>query len=186
MRSIKLLFLLTILSGFLKQVNAQTNPDSSAYEVQRNHVNELLNARQQKFGAYDTSLTKKTGLFGLFKSKGDMQKSIDILKDIVITDNNIFLETQKLLKIKDFEKDKFQQLAIDYDKQVSAYIGTISKLQKENEKLRSQVDKTSGNGGISTILLYIALLVVGVLGYLLYTAKAKQSVQSKPLRNDKI
>ena len=104
-----------------------------------------------------------------------MQKSIDILKDIVITDNNIFLETQKLLKIKDFEKDKFQQLATDYDKQVSAYIGTISKLQKENEKLRSQVDKTSGNGGLSNILLYIALVVIGVLGYLLYTAKAKHA-----------
>jgi hypothetical protein len=44
----------------------------------------------------------------------------------------------KLLKIKDFEKDKYQQLATDYDKQVSAYIGTISKLQKENEKLRAQ------------------------------------------------
>jgi hypothetical protein len=130
-------------------------------------------------GLMTRALNKKTGLFGLFKSKGDMQKSIDILKDIVITDNNIFLETQKLLKIKDFEKDKYQQLATDYDKQVSAYIGTISKLQKENEKLRAQGEKTSGNLPLSNILLYIALLVIAVLGYLLYKFKAQQTASKQ-------
>ncbi len=173
-KSLRSLFLLSILFCFVGQAKSQTNPDSSSFEVQRTRVNDLLDARQQKFGAYDTSLTQKTGLFGLFKSKGDMQKSIDILKDIVITDNNIFLETQKLLKIKDFEKDKFQQLATDYDKQVSAYIGTISKLQKENEKLRAQVDKTSGKGGAGNILLYVALLVILVLGFLLYKSRLQQ------------
>ncbi|WP_053003516.1 hypothetical protein [Sphingobacterium sp. Ag1] len=179
MKFLKFLLPIAVLFCFFEQAKSQNNPDSSSFDVQRSRVNDLLDARQQKFGAYDTSLTQKTGLFGLFKSKGDMQKSIDILKDIVITDNNIFLETQKLLKIKDFEKDKFQQLATDYDKQVSAYIGTISKLQKENEKLRAQIDKTSGNGGISHILLYIALLVIAVLGYLLYKFNAQQTASKR-------
>jgi hypothetical protein len=83
------------------------------------------------------------------------------------------------LKIKDFEKDKYQQLATDYDKQVSAYIGTISKLQKENEKLRAQGEKTSGNLPLSNILLYIALLVIAVLGYLLYKFKAQQTASKQ-------
>ena len=179
MKSLRSLFLLTLLFCLIGKTKSQSNPDSSSFEVQRSRVNDLLDARQQKFGAYDTSLTQKTGLFGLFKSKGDMQKSIDILKDIVITDNNIFLETQKLLKIKDFEKDKFQQLATDYDKQVSAYIGTISKLQKENEKLRTQVDKTSGNGGLGNIFLYIALLTILVLGYLLYKSNLQQTAAKR-------
>ncbi|GAA0883074.1 hypothetical protein [Sphingobacterium siyangense] len=179
MKFLRFLLPITVLFCFFGQAKSQNNPDSSSFEVQRSRVNDLLDARQQKFGAYDTSLTQKTGLFGLFKSKGDMQKSIDILKDIVITDNNIFLETQKLLKIKDFEKDKYQQLATDYDKQVSAYIGTISKLQKENEKLRAQGDKTSGNLPLSNILLYIALLTIAVLGYLLYKFKAQQTASKQ-------
>ncbi|MDM1295061.1 hypothetical protein HX021_12285 [Sphingobacterium sp. N143] len=161
----------TLLCCTLGHVNAQDNADSTSFEVQRKLVNDLLNARQQKFGAFDTSLTQKSGLFGLFKSKGDMQKSMDILKDIVITDNNIFLETQKLLKIKDFEKDKFQQLATEYDKQVSAYIGTISKLQKENEKLRTETDKTGGSAVFSSIWFYLALLVIIILSVLLYRSK---------------
>jgi hypothetical protein len=62
------------------------------------------------------------------------------------------------LKIKDFEKDKYQQLATDYDKQVSAYIGTISKLQKENEKLRAQgqnIRKSTAIATSSSISLYL-------------------------------
>ncbi|WP_343571088.1 hypothetical protein [Sphingobacterium sp.] len=179
MKFLRFLLPVSVLFCFFGQAKSQNNPDSSSFEVQRSRVNDLLDARQQKFGAYDTSLTQKTGLFGLFKSKGDMQKSIDILKDIVITDNNIFLETQKLLKIKDFEKDKYQQLATDYDKQVSAYIGTISKLQKENEKLRAQGEKTSGNLPLSNILLYIALLTIAVLSYLLYKFKVQQTASKQ-------
>jgi hypothetical protein len=168
MKSLKFLLLLASLSSVHVFVSAQDNADSSAFEVQRKRVNDLLDARQQKFGAYDSSLTQKTGLFGLFKSKGDMQKSIDILKDIVITDNNIFLETQRLLKIKDFEKDKFQQLAADYDKQVSAYIGTINKLQRENEKLRLQLDKAKGSDSLSIIWLFLSSLLTVTLAFLLY------------------
>jgi len=175
MKSLKhtvLSFLLLFSIGLL---NAQENADSSAFEVQRKRVNSLLDARQQKFGAYDTSLTQKTGLFGLFKSKGDMQKSIDILKDVVITDNNIFLETQQLLKIKDFEKDKFRQMATEYDKQISAYMGTINKLQNENERLRTELDKTEGKGLAGNLWLYIALLVIIILAVLLYRSHTQKS-----------
>ncbi|WP_146191121.1 hypothetical protein [Sphingobacterium athyrii] len=176
MKSLKYTLLPFLLLFNLAYLMAQENADSSAFEVQRKRVNSLLEARQQKFGAYDTSLTQKTGLFGLFKSKGDMQKSIDILKDVVITDNNIFLETQQLLKIKDFEKDKFRQMATEYDKQISAYMGTINKLQLENERLRTQLDKSAGNGLSGNVWLYLALLVILVLAVLLYRSRTQKSV----------
>jgi len=177
MKFSKILLVLAYVCCCLMPVAAQENADSSAFEVQRKRVNDLLDARQQKFGAYDSSLTHKSGLFGLFKSKGDMQKSIDILKDIVITDNNIFLETQKLLKIKDFEKDKYQQLATDYDKQVSAYIGTINKLQRENDKLRQQADQTEGSP-LGLIWGYVSLAAILILGFLLYRSN-KRKLMSK-------
>ena len=175
MKSLKYALLSFLLLFNLGYLAAQDNADSSAFEVQRKRVNSLLEARQQKFGAYDTSLTQKTGLFGLFKSKGDMQKSIDILKDVVITDNNIFLETQQLLKIKDFEKDKFRQMATEYDRQITAYMGTINKLQTENERLRAQLDKTAGNGLSGNLWFYLALLVSIILGVLLYRSRTQTS-----------
>ncbi|MEJ5147440.1 hypothetical protein [Sphingobacterium sp. MYb388] len=158
-------FLLFFLTGFA--VSAQ-NADSTSFEAQRMRVNKLIEDRKVKFGEYDLSLEKKSAIFGLFKSKDDMQRTIDILKNIVITDNNIFLETRRLISIKDDEKQKFQNLASEYDKQVSAYMGTINKLQKENEKLKKDVENLEGSDNSSNILLYIALVIIAVLSYLIY------------------
>ncbi|MFD2903182.1 hypothetical protein [Sphingobacterium anhuiense] len=158
-------FLLFFLTGFA--VSAQ-NADSTSFEAQRMRVNKLIEDRKVKFGEYDLSLEKKSAIFGLFKSKDDMQRTIDILKNIVITDNNIFLETRRLISIKDDEKQKFQNLASEYDKQVSAYMGTINKLQKENEKLKKDIENLEGSDNSSNILLYIALAIIAVLSYLIY------------------
>lgn len=158
-------FLLFFLTGFA--VSAQ-NADSTSFEAQRMRVNKLIEDRKVKFGEYDLSLEKKSAIFGLFKSKDDMQRTIDILKNIVITDNNIFLETRRLISIKDDEKQKFQNLASEYDKQVSAYMGTINKLQKENEKLKKDIENLEGSDNSSNILLYSALAIIGVLSYFVY------------------
>lgn len=158
-------FVLFFLTSF--SASAQ-NADSTSFEAQRMRVNKLIEDRKIKFGEYDLSLEKKTAIFGLFKSKDDMQRTIDILKNIVITDNNIFLETRRLISIKDDEKQKFQNLASEYDKQVSAYMGTINKLQKENEKLKKNVENLEGSDNSSNIFLYIALSIIAILSYLLY------------------
>lgn len=161
----RLFFLVFLLTSYA--ASAQ-NTDSTSFEAQRMRVNKLIEDRKVKFGEYDLSLEQKTAIFGLFKSKDDMQRTIDILKNIVITDNNIFLETRRLISIKDDEKQKFQNLASEYDKQVSAYMGTINKLQKENEKLKKDIENLEGSDNSSNILLYIALAIIAVLSYLIY------------------
>lgn len=132
---------------------------SSSFEEQRKRVNNLLNERSKKFGEYDVSLQQKTGIFGLFKSKGDMQKSIDILKQIVINDNNIFIETRKLLDLKDSERERFQKLATEYDEQVTAYMKTISTLQRENENLREQISNLEDKDHSNSTYIYLFLFV---------------------------
>ena len=149
---------------------------SSAFEDQRQRVNNLLDARNQKFGEYDVSLQQKTGIFGLFKSKNDMQKSIDILKEIVITDNNIFVETRKLLALKDSEKERFQQLANTYDQQVTAYMKTISKLEAENDKLRDNIKNLQEQDHNSSKYLYLfVLLIIGLIITIFYQHKKFKS-----------
>lgn len=153
--------------------------DSTSYENQREKVNNLLNQRREKFGEFDQSVLKKSGVFGIFKAKRDMQRSIDILKAVVINDNNIFLETQKLLNIKDFEKAHYQKLADEYDTQSSAYMRTITKLQAENEKLRTQVSSLDEEEHQSGIWLYLCLIVIaGLAGYIFYLKK-----RAYPIKN---
>lgn len=153
--------------------------DTSTFEVQRAKVNALLNERTQKFGAFDTSLSKKTGIFGLFKTNADMQKSIDILKEIIQHDNKIFKETRKLLTIKDAHAVRYQQLANQYDDQVTAYMKTISKLQAENEKLRSHHNELKNEDRSDNIIIFA--LSLSLLGLLFIVYKQYTYIKSKKL-----
>lgn len=154
-----------------KGLFANPSLDSISYETQRNKVNNLLDERVKKFGEFDQSLEQKTGFFGLIKSKNDMQKSIDILQDIVKMDNKIFIETRNLLKIKDYQAEKYQQLATEYDNQVTAYMRTISKLQASNEKLKADIEalekEDHSDGKLHFILsvIIVILLIVILYGY---------------------
>lgn len=160
---------------------AQTSTiDSLNYEMQRQKVNSLLDQRQARFGQFETSLRSKTGIFGL-KTKRDMQSSIDILQRIVETDNEVFRETKKLLDLKDqelsfkeYENERVQQLASEYDQRIDAYIATISKLQQEQSKLRDEVSalRTKNNTFNGLVVLFF-VLVLGTGGWLWYKKKYK-------------
>lgn len=160
--------LLFIGSLFLSQAKANIQTDSINFEDQRLRVNSLLEERSKRFGEFDLSLEQKTGIFGIFKTKADMQRSIDILKQVVITDNNIFVETKKLLDIKDYERDKYASLAQSYDAQVTAHMKTVSKLQQENDKLRLEIENMDTDVAQNNTALYIALLIIVFLLFTIY------------------
>lgn len=150
---------------YASAVEAQTPAsDTSGYETQRQKVNTLLQRRSARFGQFDESLKMRTGIFGL-KTKKDMQASIDILKQIVLTDNDIFRETKMLLDYKDFEKSQIAQQANEFDGRINGYIKTISKLQREQERLSAEVDrleKANLRSQGMMILFGLALAGVGI------------------------
>lgn len=165
-----ILLFVVFLTGICQIGTAQTDRDVGAinFEDQRERVNSLLEERGRRFGDFDNSLQKKTGVFGIFKSKKDMQKSIDILREIVMADNHIFLETKKLLDIKGNESDRNESLVAEYDQQISAYMRTITKLQTENEKLRNQINELDDKQGSSYIATYLLAIVILALCFTLY------------------
>lgn len=180
MKNIKFLVLFVILScsmGGLYAHSSELETDSTQFETQRQLVNKLLEERSRKFGEYDQSLEQRTGIFGLFKSKADMQKSINILQAIVINDNEIFIETRKLLDIKDTERERFQTLAKEFDTQVTAYMKTVSKLQKENEKLKEQISNLEEGEHNSNRIFYGIGLAFAALLFVIYTLFRKLQVQ---------
>jgi hypothetical protein len=65
-----------------------------------------------------------------------MQFSNDILRQIVLTDNDIFSELKILLDYKDFEKQQVETRAETVEGRIDRYQTTITGLQQENEKLR--------------------------------------------------
>lgn len=145
MRYIRYYLLFSLIGSIAFSATAQVPIDSAGYEAQRQRINELLNERSARFGKFDESIKKRTGIFGL-KTKRDMQSSIDILKQIVQMDNHILRETKVLLDYKEseldykeFERSRIEELARDYDNRINGYIQTISKLQKEQTTSHEKV-----------------------------------------------
>ena len=95
----KILCLFILICTTILNLNAQEN---SAYELQRAKINALLAERSAKFGQYDQSLTAKTGIFGL-QTKKDIRNSNEILRQIVLNDNEIFTQLKVLMDYKDLQ-----------------------------------------------------------------------------------
>ncbi|RKD13867.1 hypothetical protein BCY91_09945 [Pelobium manganitolerans] len=129
-------FLILILASL--SAGAAQNPDSLAYELQRNKINTMLNSRVAKYGQFTESLNSRTGIFGL-KTKKDMQKSMDILKEIIETDNSILRETKTLLDFKTYQQEKVVSESKESESRNLGYMRTINKLQTENESLKAEI-----------------------------------------------
>jgi hypothetical protein len=153
-------------------LSAQAQVDTNSYQTQRFKINELLKERSARFGQYDQSLNQRTGIFG-FQTKKDIKNSNEILRQIVLNDNNIFKELKVLLEYKDLQVQQVQSTAKASNERISAYMAAIKKLQDQNEILRRQLseqEKESGNASFYVILLMAALLVAA--GYIIYTKVA--------------
>lgn len=178
-------YVLTIWIGGLVSIQhlaAQTHAPASTtlFDSQRHKLNSLLEERNKRFGAYNQSLEQKNGIFGLYRTGSDMQKSIDILKQIVLYDNEIFVETKTLLKLKDSEREYYQSLAASYDQQINSYISTISRLQNENEKLHQTAMASQQYSKKNNIFIGLALVLAVVPGIAFFGYIRKNRV---PQRN---
>jgi len=163
-----MLFMCLLCLAFSSQAQVDTN----SYQTQRFKINELLKERSARFGQYDQSLNQRTGIFG-FQTKKDIKNSNEILRQIVLNDNNIFKELKVLLEYKDLQVQQVQSTAKASNERISAYMAAIKKLQDQNEILRKQLseqEKESGNTSFYVILLMAALLVAA--GYIIYTKSA--------------
>lgn len=168
-----ILTILILLSFTVTNVSAQN--DSSAYEAQRKKINQLLEERSGRFGQYESSLDKRSGIFGL-KTKKDMQFSNDILRQIVLTDNAVFSELKILLDYKSLEKQQVEEKAETIEARIERYKTSITKLQQENEKLRIQAEKNIAESDKQTAGLFI--LIITLIVSIWYIFKLKKLLKS--------
>ena len=150
--------------------------DTSAYQTQRLKVNSLLTERSNKFGQYDQSLDQRTGIFG-FQTKQDIKNSNEILRQIVLNDNNIFKELKILMNYKDQEVQQAQRNANSTNSRIQSYRLSIKKLQDQNELLKKEAENLRGGRTLYigiTIFSLVALL--GVVYF--FRTKLKAARQS--------
>jgi hypothetical protein len=146
---------------------AQPNTDSVAYQRQRKKINDMLAVRSQKFGQYDKSLSEHTGIFG-FQTKKDIRRSNDILMDIVKTDNAIYAQLKILLDYRTFQQTQVQDKSKDAENTALESMYTITRLQKQIEKLKKEQDENIRiQDKASLNFKIIVFILVGIILFLL-------------------
>ncbi|WP_293790343.1 hypothetical protein [uncultured Pedobacter sp.] len=153
----KYVYLLSVILFGFKTFAQQ---DSAAYAAQRVKVNALLQERSTKFGQYDESLTQRSGIFG-WQTKKDIKNSNEILRQVVLTDNNIFKELKILMDYKDLQNQQKVANADHSQERIEAYMATIKKLQDQNAQLKEDLEKNN-KGSLSKYI--IAFLILGMAG----------------------
>lgn len=161
------LILVVVLCFLFADGFAQAGSDSAAYQRQREKINSMLAVRSQKFGQYDQSLGEHTGIFGL-QTKKDIRRSNEILMDIVKTDNDIYRELKILLDYRAFQ----QTQAVDKSKEIEGTalesMYTITRLQKQLEKLKKQDDENTRLADKASLnFKIIVFILVGIILFLL-------------------
>lgn len=172
------IFIITSLTPCLAQFK---NYDSIAYEKQRAKINNMLTQRKQKFGEYEASLSKHTGIFGM-QTKKDIRRSNDILMDIAQTDDAIFKELKVLLSYRNNQLDlrtlqqkQSQTHAKETEDLTLGFVKTINKLRDQNDKLKTELAAAEEKRTKTTQLLYIMLVITAtsILFLLLRKRRAK-------------
>lgn len=169
---IKPLLLLFCLSITINAVAAQS--DTSAYQVQRLKINALLAERSAKFGQYDLSLSARTGIFGL-QTKNDLKNSNEILRGIILNDNNIFRELKVLMNYKDQEVQQVQSNAGNTAKRIESYMLAIKKLQDQNEELKSKTTTIAAEKNTETYSIIFLILIIITGGIYFYSKLRKKA-----------
>lgn len=152
-----------LLSIIFFSLQAYSQQDTALYTAQRAKVNSLLQERSAKFGKYDESLNQRTGIFG-WQTKKDIKNSNEILRQVVLTDNNIFKELKVLMDYKDLQNQQKVAVADNSQERLEAYRSTIKKLQDQNAQLNDDLAKKN-NGGISAYIIIFLILVIAAGSY---------------------
>ncbi|MDB5152104.1 MAG: hypothetical protein JWR54_855 [Mucilaginibacter sp.] len=150
----------------------KVNTDSLTYQLQRAKINQMLDVRKQKFGWYDQSLSKHTGIFGL-QTKKDIRRSNEILMDIVKTDDDLFREIKILMDYRIFQQQQVQSHSMETENVNLGFMNTINRLRQQIDQLKQDAQKEKEHQvGILRTFIILFVLMLGSILYLLLKKRA--------------
>ncbi|WP_343521747.1 hypothetical protein [Pedobacter sp.] len=149
-----------LLLGILLSFQGFAQQDTAAYAAQRLKINGLLSERSARFGQYEESLNQRTGIFG-WQTKRDIKNSNEILRQVVLTDNNIFKELKILMDYKDLQNQQKVASSENSQARIEAYMVTIKKLQDQNVRLKEDLDKRNKGNLSNYIIVFLILVMAG-------------------------
>jgi len=159
-----------LLSILFFNIQSFAQQDTTAYSAQRVKVNSLLAERSRRFGQYDESLNQRTGIFG-WQTKRDIKNSNEILREVVLADNNIFKELKVLMEYKDLQNQQKVAVADHSQERIETYMHSIKKLQDQNAALTKELSQKNNKSIAVYVIIFLILTMIG--GFYFFNKKLK-------------
>jgi hypothetical protein len=157
----KIFFLIQI---FLMSAGTVLSQDPAQNRTaDRAELQKLLEERQKKFSAYSESLKKRSGFFG-GKSKADIQRSNEVLRDIIESDNQIIKVLNRVVDFRTFEKVNMNYDLLSCNERVDNLQRAVDMLNNRVSKLTSSnatLEKQTGN--LKFLSTTFGILLLGLL-----------------------
>lgn len=164
-----LTFLLPLTGVLSQERKQQRTPDRTA---DRAELHKLLQERQKKFDTYSSSLEKRSGIFG-GKTKMDIQRSNEVLTDIIESDNRIISVLNRVVDFKTYEKANMNYELLSCNERVGNLQRAVDALNKQMTSLGAS--NTTLQQKARNLKLLATAFGILVLGLLLFIAARKSS-----------
>jgi hypothetical protein len=125
---------------------------------------DLLEKRKKKFDHYLSSLDRKSGLFGS-RTKNDIRNSMDVLKDIVETDNQIIAVLNRAVDFKVFEKSKMNYDLLERDQELERLRGDVATLRARVQRHAAEEVSRSRVVRFQWLILAAMLALLAITWY---------------------
>jgi len=125
-------------------------------------LQKLLKDRKDRFEEYATAADKKSGIFGT-KTKKDLEKSREILFQIVKTDNNILNELNHAIVNRGIAKADYSYDQMEYKQTIDRLTQAVDTLNKQliaTKNVNASLEKKAGmQKGVSYLLSGVIVLL---------------------------
>lgn len=144
-------------------LTSATTALSQGRTADREELHKLLELRKKKFDAYSESLKKRSGFFG-GKSKMDIQRSNEVLMDIIESDNKMISVLNRVVDFKTYEKVNMNYELLSCNERVGNLQRAVDALNKQVSTLSSSnaaLEKKTGS--LKLLASAFGILVLALL-----------------------
>ncbi len=152
---------------------------ASDREHQRVELQKLVEERENRFGDYSRAAASRSGFFGN-KTKGDLKRQMEIMTQIVKTDNKIISTLNNFLDYRTFQRTEMSYSQAELDsknRRLDELTTTLSKKLKDSEATKKTMALKLR---WAKLLNYILLASLAGLSFLLWKAKRFNRLSAHP------
>jgi hypothetical protein len=135
-------------------------------------LQKLVEERETRFGEYARAAGSRSGFFGN-KTKNDLRKQVEVLTEIVKTDNQIISLLKNFLDYKTFQRTEMVYSQAEQEEKTQRLDAITTRLSKEIESVRKENRALVIRNRWARLLNWLMVIVTAVAAYYAWKAHRK-------------